>query len=80
MQAQAIKELLQQHLPDAEIVVEGEDGQHFSCVIISPSFQGKSRVEQQQMIYAALGSHITSGTIHALSLKTYTPEEYQQRV
>jgi len=79
MQPEEIKTLLQHHLPTARIIIEGEDGQHFTAMVISPDFRGKTRVEQQQMIYAALGSHITSGKIHALSLKTYTPEEYQQR-
>ncbi len=79
MQPQDIQKILASHLPDSQISVEGDDGQHFAAVIVSPAFRGKSRVEQQQMIYTALGSHITSGNIHALSLKTYTPEEYQQR-
>lgn len=78
MQSQAIKELIEQHLTNSQAIVEGEDGVHFTAIVISPEFRGKSRIEQQQMIYAVLGSYITSGKIHALSLKTYTPEEYQQ--
>jgi len=79
MNPEEIKALLQQHLPTAQIIIEGEDGRHFTAIVVSADFRGKNRVEQQQMIYAALGSYITSGKIHALSLKTYTPEEYQQR-
>ena len=55
--------------------VEG-DGQHFSAVIVSPAFAGKSRIQRHQIVYAALGDRMRE-EIHALSMKTLTPEEYQ---
>ena len=55
--------------------VEG-DGQHFSAVIVSPAFAGKSRIQRHQIVYAALGDRRRE-EIHALSMKTLTPEEYQ---
>ena len=55
--------------------VEG-DGQHFSAVIVSPAFAGKSRIQRHQIVYAALGDRMRD-EIHALSMKTLTPEEYQ---
>ena len=55
--------------------VEG-DGQHFSAVIVSPAFAGKSRIQRHQLVYAALGDRMRE-EIHALSMKTLTPEEYQ---
>ena len=55
--------------------VEG-DGQHFSAVIVSPAFAGKSRIQRHQIVYAALGDRMRE-EIHALSMKTLTPEEYK---
>ena len=55
--------------------VEG-DGQHFTAVIVSPAFAGKNRIQRHQVVYAALGDRMRE-EIHALSMKTLTPEEYQ---
>lgn len=54
--------------------VEG-DGQHFTAVIVSPSFAGKRPIQRHQLVYAALGDRMRE-EIHALSMKTLTPEEY----
>jgi len=58
----------------AHLEVEG-DGQHFSAVIVSPAFAGKSRIQRHQIVYAALGDRMRE-EIHALSMKTLTPDEY----
>jgi acid stress-induced BolA-like protein IbaG/YrbA len=55
--------------------VEG-DGQHFTAVIVSPAFAGKRPIQRHQLVYAALGDRMRE-EIHALSMKTLTPEEYQ---
>ena len=55
--------------------VEG-DGQHFTAVIVSPAFAGKRPIQRHQLVYAALGDRMPVG-IHALSMKTLTPDEYQ---
>ena len=54
--------------------VEG-DGQHFTAVIVSSAFAGKSRIQRHQIVYAALGDRMRE-EIHALSMKTLTPDEY----
>ena len=54
--------------------VEG-DGQHFTAMIVSPSFAGKRPIQRHQLVYAALGDRMRE-EIHALSMKTLTPEEY----
>ncbi|TQK05514.1 BolA family protein [Herbaspirillum sp. SJZ107] len=54
--------------------VEG-DGQHFSAVIVSNAFTGKSRIQRHQIVYGALGDRMRE-EIHALSMKTLTPDEY----
>ena len=58
------------------VQVDG-DGHHFEAVIVSPAFRGKSRVQQHQLVYAALGERMRE-EIHALSMKTFTPEDWQQ--
>ncbi|MES1926094.1 BolA/IbaG family iron-sulfur metabolism protein [Salinisphaera sp. T31B1] len=72
--ADAIRELIQDGLPDARVEVMGDDGQHFAARVISASFVGKGIVEQHRMVYATLGERM-GGEIHALSLKTMTPEQ-----
>ena len=73
---QQVQTTIQKRLPNAEVRVVG-DGQHFEAVIISPDFAGKTRVKQHQMVYQVLQAEMASETIHALSLKTYTPETWQ---
>ena len=51
------------------------DGHHFDAVIVSAAFRGKSRVQQHQLVYSALGSRM-GGEIHALSMQTWTPEDW----
>lgn len=77
MQAQDIQTLIQQALPDARITVEGNDGRHFNALIVSESFTGLNAVKRQQRVYAALGDVFENGTLHALSLKTLTPDEWR---
>lgn len=76
MQPNTIKELIEKNLPESTAIVEGDDGVHFSAIVICADFSGKNRVQKQQMVYTALGNHMIDGTIHALSIKTFTPEEW----
>ncbi len=68
-----IKGWIEQNLADSQVEIDG-DGHHFEAVIVCPGFAGKSRIQQHQMVYAALGDRMKS-EIHALSMKTLTPEE-----
>ena len=52
------------------------DGQHFEALVVSAEFAGKSRVQRHQRVYQTLGDRMR-GEIHALSIKTYTPEEWE---
>ena len=63
--------------PKTEIEVRSEDNVHFAAIVISDQFSGKTRIQQQQAVYAALSEAMTSGRLHALSLKTYTPSEWR---
>lgn len=60
-------------LPCERVEVIG-DGQHFQALVVSAAFAGKSRVQRHQMVYAALGGRMRE-EIHALSMRTLTPEE-----
>jgi len=51
------------------------DGQHFQALVVSAAFAGKSRIQRHQLVYAALGSRMRE-EVHALSMKTLTPEEF----
>jgi len=57
------------------IKVLGDDGTHFEAVIVSPAFEGKRMIQQHQLVYAALGDRMRA-EIHALSMKTFTPEAW----
>lgn len=70
MHADDIKRLIQHHLPNATVTVESKDGKHYRAQIVCDDFEGKSRIEQHQMVYTAIDSAIKNGTIHAISLKT----------
>ena len=64
-------------LPCEHLQVEG-DGEHFFATIVSPDFEGKSRVARHQRVYQALGDRMQA-EIHALSMKTLTPAEWAQQ-
>lgn len=69
-----VKEYIAKGLACDALEVAG-DGQHFEALIVSGSFAGKSRVQRHQLVYAALGDRMRE-EIHALSMKTLTPEEW----
>ncbi|MFA6061256.1 MAG: BolA/IbaG family iron-sulfur metabolism protein [Gallionella sp.] len=65
-----------QNLATEYLTVTG-DGQHFEAVVVSVAFAGKSRIQRQQLVYQTLGDRM-KGEIHALSMKTFTPEEWEK--
>ncbi|HKA44650.1 MAG TPA: BolA family protein [Burkholderiales bacterium] len=69
-----VEQYIRSGLQCEHVEVQG-DGQHFEAVIVSPAFRGKSRVQQHQVVYAALGDRMRA-EIHALSMKTFTPEDW----
>lgn len=79
MNPDIIKRLIETSLKDSTAIIQGDDGQHFTAVVISPSFAGKNRIQKQQMVYSTLESHIKDGSLHAFSFKTFTPEEWQSQ-
>ena len=69
-----IRQLIEQGLPGARVAVQGEDGVHFEALVVSEAFRGKLPLARHRLVYATLGERM-GGEIHALSLRTLTPEE-----
>ncbi|HIF49945.1 MAG TPA: BolA/IbaG family iron-sulfur metabolism protein [Thiotrichaceae bacterium] len=78
MNPETIKQLIASGLADADILVEGDDGTHFQARIVSASFTGLNTVQQHQMVYKTLGDKMGTD-IHALSIQTYTPAEWEKQ-
>lgn len=77
MEIEEIKTLLTASLELDEVHVKGE-GSHYQVIAVGNLFEGMSRVKKQQAIYAPLSDVIAAGTIHALSIKAFTPEEWKR--
>jgi len=75
--AEMIQNLIAQGLPGSQVNVEG-DGRHWYATVIGEVFNGKSLLQQQRLVYGTLGDRLIKGEIHALSVKTYTPDDWQQ--
>ncbi|MEE8481823.1 MAG: BolA/IbaG family iron-sulfur metabolism protein [Acidiferrobacterales bacterium] len=72
-----IKNLIEQGLEGASATVTG-DGRHFEAIVVCDAFDGKSMVEQHQMVFKALGDNMEEA-IHALSMRTLTTAQYKQQ-
>jgi acid stress-induced BolA-like protein IbaG/YrbA len=73
----SIEQSIRAGLACTHVEVRG-DGAHFEAVIVSPAFAGLARVRQHQLVYGALGERMRE-EIHALSMKTYSPQEWASR-
>ena len=74
---ESIQQDIAKNMATAYLTVTG-DGQHFEAVVVSEEFTGLNRIQRQQLVYKTLGERMT-GEIHALSMKTYTQEEWSSR-
>ena len=75
MTSDEIRALICEGLPDAQVTIEdlAGDGNHYRAHVVAPGFRGKSRVQQHQMVYRALGGRM-GGELHALALTTAAPD------
>ncbi len=71
---EAIHELLSSEIPNADINISG-DGYKYEAKIVSDAFEGLNTMKRHQLVYAVLNDLITSGELHALTIKAYTPSE-----
>ncbi|MFL3645550.1 MAG: BolA family protein [Cellvibrionales bacterium] len=77
MSPEEVENTLREGLPDCEFVVQ-RDGSHYAIRAVGKVFDGKRPVQRQQVIYAALKEQIASGSIHAVHMKLFTPDEWQR--
>jgi len=74
METEAVAQLIRAGLPGAEVEVTG-DGSHFEAVVVSEAFTGLSPIKKQRLVMETVKPQIASGELHALSIKTLTPEQ-----
>lgn len=79
MNASKIKMMIENGLPGAKVEVNGDDGVHFEAVVICDAFAGQSMLAQHRMVYDTLGNQMQDGNIHALALRTYSPQQWDER-
>ena len=82
MKPELIRDRILTALPGSEVEVKDTTGtgDHFEARVVSPDFAGKSMVDQHQAVYAPLKDVLQTGELHALALKTYSPEQWQKWV
>jgi acid stress-induced BolA-like protein IbaG/YrbA len=78
MHTEQIKKILSEGIVCEYVYVAGE-GDNFEALLVSSEFEGKNRVERQQMVNVLLRSYFDSGQLHAFSMKTVTPAEWEAR-
>ena len=78
MQTDAVEKLIRDGMPGAEVRVTG-DGSHFEAIVVSEGFSGKSPIQRQRLVMATVRPQIESGELHALSIKTFTPDQWAER-
>ncbi len=76
MHPEEIKQQIENTLPNSTAFIQSDDGTHYTAIIISPHFAEKTRIQRQQAVNTALKHFIDDGTIHAISMKTFTPDEW----
>ena len=74
MDSLTVQSLIKRVMPEARVEVQGADGVHFEAQVVSPAFAGNLPLARHRLVYAALGE-LMGNEIHALSLRTLTPEE-----
>ncbi len=77
MDSNEIKTMIENGMSNSVVNVDG-DGTHFEALIVSTEFEGKSLIERHKLVYGVLGDAMKE-RIHALSLKTYTPEQWESQ-
>ncbi|NOK37118.1 BolA/IbaG family iron-sulfur metabolism protein [Corallococcus exercitus] len=80
LDAEMLRRYLLEALPGSEVELNDTTGtgDHFEARVVSPAFTGKTMVEQHQLVYAPLQPWLKSGELHALALKTYSPEQWKK--
>ena len=77
MDAQQIKNLIQAGMPDAKVTVSGGEGK-FEATVVSDVFEGLMPVKRHQLVYATVREQIADGSLHALTIRSLTPDEHEK--
>jgi acid stress-induced BolA-like protein IbaG/YrbA len=75
--AQELQDLIGAGLPCAHLQVQG-DGRHWYATLVSAEFEGKRLIQRHQRVYATLGNRMVTDEVHALSMRTYSPSEWEK--
>jgi acid stress-induced BolA-like protein IbaG/YrbA len=78
METSAVEHLIRAGLPGAQVQVVG-DGSHFEAVVVSDAFDGLTPIKKQRLVMDTVKAEIASGALHALSIKTFTPEQWSEQ-
>jgi acid stress-induced BolA-like protein IbaG/YrbA len=78
MQASEVEKLIRDKIEDIDVTVE-TDGYQYQVTAIGEVFSGLTPVKKQQLIYSCLNEYIIDGTIHAVTIKTFTPQEWDEK-
>ena len=71
-----VEAMIKAQLPDALVYAQSSDGEHYEVTVVSSQFEGKRLVQQHQLVYGTVRQAMDTNAIHALALKTYTPEDW----
>ncbi|MAC45627.1 BolA family protein [Oceanospirillum beijerinckii] len=77
MQASELQKILEDAMTDCQVIVQGDDGRHFEVIAIGEVFASLKPVQKQQYVYAGINDLISSGVVHAVQIRTYTPEQWK---
>ena len=77
MDTQQIENLIQAGIPDAEVTVSGGEGK-FEATVVSSAFEGLMPVKRHQLVYATVREQIADGSLHALTIRPFTPDEHEK--
>ncbi|PZV17291.1 MAG: BolA family transcriptional regulator [Leptolyngbya sp.] len=72
-----VEAMIKVEIPDAQVQVLTNDGEHYEVIVVSPIFEGKRLVQQHQLVYNAIQTEMLTGAIHAMAVKTYTPQAWE---
>ena len=78
MTVDEIKNLIEAGIPQSKAIVTGGEGK-YEATVISDQFEGMNMVKEHQLVYATVKPHITSGELHALTIKAFTPSEWEEQ-
>jgi acid stress-induced BolA-like protein IbaG/YrbA len=77
LSSEQVEQAIKAQIPDAQVQVITPDGEHYEVTVVSSQFEGKGLVQQHQLVYRAIQQEMLSGAIHAMAVKTYTPQAWQ---